>query len=568
MLALSIQPFTLPGTRSVGDPDPPADMNTVVTALIAMGAPGNVMNANFAGGADPTGTNDSTAAFGSAVSYYQSTGQPVIVPPGTYKVSSLLNWKVPGLRVITAGAANTVINQVTANTPILAVAGEGQYIGGLTLRYPSQQSSGQTGAIGVQFGDDSVGSCFLSTFEDLRVYQSQTGFAIGTAITSAAGLFSCYFGNTEIFGYSESAINLNGGNGAGASCTGCVFDNTYVHNNFSGTAVTSGAWPVIFRNWSEIVFNELNIEKCLIPSPALQFAEVGNAVINSLHLEGVQAGGTDLALIGVGTQVGAVVINGLSVRFCTFTGSASNAVVQFTAGSGQSVQISGFNMPTADGGNSTPELALVDFNSIPGATVTVSGINPLGPLYTTDEINATTGDQVVIQDGAQVTYAPPIPWTTFGTGGSEDLLNQTSGDDVHPAAGTWYYADVLIPYTVTMTGLIAGVPSGGGTDKWVAALWPYTGGSAIANSGTAGTTTASGNPGSFKMPFTSPVVVPGPAAYKAAFQSNGTTATFQAFANTIEGFVTGSQAGTFGSVPTLSAGTAYTQNAGPMLKTY
>lgn len=566
---MTLTPFTMPpDTREVFQADPAADMNGIVDALTALGAPFSVLNKAYgSGGADNGGTNDSTSAFDDCQTAAVAANMPMIIPPGTYKISTTRNWKIPGLKVITGGAQKTIINMTTANTPIIQVAGEGQYIGGLTLRYPTQQTSAQTASIGVEMGDDTIGSCFLSYFEDLRVFQCAKGFATNPAITgTASGVFSCHFGNVEVFGYSISAIDLNGGNGTGAGNTGCVFDNIYIHNNFSGTRVTSAAWPVIFRNWSELVINELNIEKCLIPSPALQFAECGAVVINSLHLEGIEAGGTNLACLGVGSQVGSVVVNAMSVRFSTFTGSTSNAVVQFTAGSGQQVQINGFNMPTSDGGDSTPILALVDFNSIAGS-VTVNGINPLGPLYDTNQINAVAGSQLVIQNGGQVTYDPPIPWTSFASGGSPNGLNSSSGSNTVPVAGTWYYCDLFVPFTTTATGLIVPGGSPGGTDSWIVAVWPAAGGTALANSATAGTAAPATNT-SKKIAFTTPVVLPGPAVYKVAIQSNGTTGRLLNFSNAVEGFVTGTQAGTFGTVPSLSPGTTYNQSQGPMAKTY
>ena len=140
-------------------------------------------------GADPTGAANSDTAFADAVTIYSSTGRPVYIPTGTYKIASTLNWKVPGLVVITDGAANTKITMATANTPILQVAGQSQSIGGLTLAYASQQPSSDTAAIGVEFGDDSVGSCFMSVFEELRVELSAVGMAINPAVSTVAGLF-------------------------------------------------------------------------------------------------------------------------------------------------------------------------------------------------------------------------------------------------------------------------------------------------------------------------------------------------------------------------------------------
>ena len=137
-----------------------------------------------------------------------------------------------------------------------------------------------------------------------------------------------------------------------------------------------------------------------------------------------------------------------------------------------------------------------------------------------------------------------------------------------PVAGTWYYADLLIPWTVTLTGIIAAVDTTfNGTDKWMTAIWPAAGGTALANSATAGTTTP-GASQNFKIPFTAPVTLPGPAVYKVGVQSNGTGADIEVFGNVNEGFVTGSATGTFGTVLSLSPGSTYVQNAGPMVKTY
>ena len=161
--------------------------------------------------------------------------------------------------------------------------------------------------------------------------------------------------------------------------------------------------------------------------PGVQFAECGCVVINSLHMEGLEfAADDELGAIGIGTEVGCVTVNGYSQRFATF-GGTTNSMIQFTGGSGQTVQVNGFNNPAADGGNDASTLAFVDFGSVENASVTLTGINPAGPLYTIDQVNAGAGSHLVITDGAQVTYAPALGWTTFATGGSANLLNSASG---------------------------------------------------------------------------------------------------------------------------------------------
>lgn len=157
-------------------------------------------------------------------------------------------------------------------------------------------------------------------------------------------------------------------------------------------------------------------------------------------------------------------------------------------------------------------------------------------------------------------------FTCFATGGAPQDLNTTSGTSSTMTSGEWYYAALMVPYDCTLTGLIFTASVGSGTDKWVAGLFGPTG-APVANSATAGTVTP-GTAGKFKIPFTSPAAVAGPCVYYAGVQSNGTTAKFLSFGMTVEGFVTGTASGVFGTIPTLSLATTYTQNAGPYATTY
>jgi hypothetical protein len=80
--------FTLPpDTRAVGTGNPPVDMNGVVDALNAAGAQYSILNAAYAGGADPTGAADSTAAIQAALNA-TTAGQPTAMPVGTFLISS------------------------------------------------------------------------------------------------------------------------------------------------------------------------------------------------------------------------------------------------------------------------------------------------------------------------------------------------------------------------------------------------------------------------------------------------------------------------------------------------
>src|SRR6266705_6274631 len=75
--------------KAVGTGNPPADMNAVIDALAASGVTYNVLNAAYAGGADPTGAADSTAAFAAcmAAAIAAPSGE-MIIPPGSYTLNT------------------------------------------------------------------------------------------------------------------------------------------------------------------------------------------------------------------------------------------------------------------------------------------------------------------------------------------------------------------------------------------------------------------------------------------------------------------------------------------------
>lgn len=85
-------PFTVPpSTHVAGDAGFPADIDSLYNAVAGL-AGYNVCDAQWAGGADPTGTADSTAAWQAAVAAANTAGGGrVVVPPGTYLLSGPVN---------------------------------------------------------------------------------------------------------------------------------------------------------------------------------------------------------------------------------------------------------------------------------------------------------------------------------------------------------------------------------------------------------------------------------------------------------------------------------------------
>lgn len=148
----------------------------------------------------------------------------------------------------------------------------------------------------------------------------------------------------------------------------------------------------------------------------------------------------------------------------------------------------------------------------------------------------------------------------------DDTTNIGSGGITVAIANDSGYAALFVPFNTTLTGLIVTVGTVGGTDLWIAALLNNSG-TPVATSATAGTTAGTAQTKQ-KFTFATPVAVTGPAVYFAALQSNGTTARFRTHGNNLEGFVTGSVTGTFGTIPTIIPATTYTQSVGPHASTF
>lgn len=360
-------------------------------------------------GALGDGTTDDTSALNNAKSAAVTAGLPLYLPKGTYKITSALDWMVNDLVVIGDGSRLSQIQQATANTIVVKVAGQHQKISGLGFRYASQQSSAQTSAIGMAFGDDTVGSCFASEFHDLRFVNCATAMAMNPAIATVAGLFSCMFFGIDIPSYSISAISLTGGNDVGAYATGCTFNNVYINNTTDGTACSS--YAVLLRDWDECVFNQLNIEHGTVnTTDVFGLIRVNNLVVNDLHFEKITSSFNGAALIYLSNS--RAVINSGTARFNTFSGSASNPVFRMFGTSKLVVNNWVDNSNTV----TTPARPAIDFGS---ATNSSALINHMDLAQTTTRrTGGDSTDRAIFQDEIYSSGATDVPITDGGTGSS------------------------------------------------------------------------------------------------------------------------------------------------------
>jgi hypothetical protein len=402
------------------------------------------------------------------------------------------------------------------------VAGQYQRISGLTFTYAYQQSAAQTNGLCMTLGDNTLGSCFGSTFANLVLQWGSTGLTLDPNLTVGAGVFSCTFTDMVVARFTVSAITITGNNGlGGANCTGCVFSNIYISNTTNGSTGSASGPVVFFKNWDELVCNQFNIEHSTVSTQdVLSFSSVGNAVLNSLHFETLTLPANGQALIHL-SNAGNTMINGLSVRFSTFSGSASNALVKFFGTGTSNLTVIGSN--ESSNTITTPSHPYIDFGTATncraqifgqaGSQTTVNAVNansgclsrfgwPLD-LTATDIQQLGTqsaGSNAISADSGHV--HPATMWTPQDNGllvvqgGDPGLVTSTA----ILTAGTLYLTKLPIRYALTITSLmflVSTIAAGTSTTSFAGLYSPS--GSLLTGSSDIGTPLKSGGPQSLTL---------------------------------------------------------------------
>jgi hypothetical protein len=184
------QQFTLPpDTRSVGTGNPPADMNALIDAAAAMGTVFNVLNAAYAGGADPGGGADSTPAFAACMAAATAAhGAEMIIPPGTYNLNTGgLTFTGP-IRI--RGLGSSIAQGISTGTPAPAVlltctgaAGGGTGAANM-FQWPGGANGNGVQITNVQTNYSGTGAVFGNTKFNGAYFADMT-----TLITSAGGQY-------------------------------------------------------------------------------------------------------------------------------------------------------------------------------------------------------------------------------------------------------------------------------------------------------------------------------------------------------------------------------------------
>jgi hypothetical protein len=198
-----------------------------------------------------------------------------------------------------------------------------------------------------------------------------------------------------------------------------------------------------------------------------------------------------------------------------------------------------------------------------------SGACTASALVNNPRLNVRTGHWNYCVAGAwQHGHLPELqtqPFTAFSTFVPPTAISNASVTDV---AGKIWFSQLNIGNDATLTGACVLNGATVATDKWIFALYDSSG-ALIANTATAGTTTATASKYQC-INFTSTVRVVGPQTYFIALQGNGTTDTFQAYATAgaPTNYGTGSQTGTFGTLAAITPTTTFTASVGPVMLVY
>jgi len=341
----------LPTTpRAVGTGDPPNDENANVDALTAMGAGFDVLNPALGGGADPTGTSDSAAAFNAAIAALPAGGGAIRVPSGTYKLASTAGplstnqWILcdPGVRFNFTGTGDC-FRWVDAST-YTARTMQGGGLLGRPLIDGSGDGAGSTAIhagdiLGLQFDANIQNfskSGDISTFWDNQNYWAEQAiarfrvdncssvakFSCGGALTSAGsfdrGLLTYYVSvktfSDDIFTWQNGARQAGGAfsvfgniNSSGSAVSHSIF-------NFNGS-VPAGH-PGAGTQFSSIAdtFINVNVESDLGLAnnyQTINFGSTSNGILNSGGvLSFAEAGGSVFAASNISAPATQFTFNG------------------------------------------------------------------------------------------------------------------------------------------------------------------------------------------------------------------------------------------------------------------
>lgn len=268
-------------------------------------------------------STDDTTAFTNALAASASSGKPIYVPPGTYKLTGTIGYtNATIIHMYGAGPDKSVLKMYTDNTPILNVGYGRSRVADLSLQYSSAQAIGNTNANCIQFYATNY-----SVFERLTFYRCNRGMYIPqvAAYTGSNYIFSCTIRDILCTYYSNNGMDLTCYNGGSS---GNVMSNIYLLGRDDAATKLETNFALALGGWANSVITQLNIESSK-PTQALYLNSCEAMMFDGLHFEQVECRTDYGGLVEI--SGGAHEFRGVHVAFCQISVTNLLALFRLTA---------------------------------------------------------------------------------------------------------------------------------------------------------------------------------------------------------------------------------------------
>lgn len=203
----------------------------------------------------------------------------------------------------------------------------------------------------------------------------------------------------------------------------------------------------------------------------------------------------------------------------------------------------------------TGTLSVSSTSTLTGAVTMVASATVGTTLGVTGALTATGGITPVATNQ-----------TVFTIGGG--VVVAASGTDNACAANTVTWSAIYFPFNMTVTGLGYLIGSVGGTNKVVLSLYDGSG-TFLKSTTLAGGGTTVGTAANWQtIDLTATQAVTGGSVYYVATNFNGNTAKYRGYPGPGLKFVTGTAAQTLGTPATITPGSSFTNDVGPIMFAY
>lgn len=222
-----------------------------------MGAGYNVLNTAYAGGADPTGAADSTAAISAALAALPAGGGTVYFPAGTYKLSGALS--VPTGAVLRGAGENVTILSQTSTSADTLTATDKRYISVSDLQLAGPSSG--TGR-GIAFLHSAAAVASISLSNLIVQNFGGDGVHLETVITSSlVNVRSQSNGGHGFFANNGTSVTWQACYGNGNTGNGYEIDSVN-YCDLNGCGSDSNAIGYSVNGSSAVVLNGCGSEAC------------------------------------------------------------------------------------------------------------------------------------------------------------------------------------------------------------------------------------------------------------------------------------------------------------------